>query len=98
MLLDCWQALRRRTYLQEKGGLFALLCLPSKFLDDLLVVLMGVESIVDVRCDESSLLAKGENVSLWGNQMIGRDGLVIVDVLASDNGTVDMHIIFYNLR
>ena len=92
LLLDQRQARGRRTNLHQKSSLFALLRLSSKFLKDLLVVLVSVESIVDISSDKPPLLAEGEEFSLR-NGMFGRAGLVIVDVLASDDGTVDMHII-----
>lgn len=65
----------------------------SEFLEDLLVVLMSVESVVDIGCDESSLFAIREKFSMRGHDGFGRLDMVVVDVLASDYGTVDVHII-----
>lgn len=65
----------------------------SEFLEDLLVVLMSVESVVDIGCDESSLFAIRKKISMRGHDGFGRVDLVVVDVLASDDRTVDVHII-----
>lgn len=69
------------------------MCFFSEFLKDLLVVLVCVERVVDIGSDEPPLLAVWEKFSLWGNGVFGRGYLIVVDVLASDERTVDVHII-----